>query len=461
MIDRLVIKEDLINTLNVRNSSVDYWKLPIDDGYEHFNALLRLLADMRQSLPLFEKSQPLFANAEEKVTRYEAGQWVGYCLPHISIAKRASAVPSLYPVKDKELSEEATTIINNKSVKNKAPYRELGLIYTVILPVHSKLTDRQLRWFDLLQLVPTPLDSDTEVVHVFKNEYNLLRRLNVFTSAHPMKVLPFPISNKAPYLKKLQTNFEDEFLILPYFNIDESHAVSSAYINCLLSNGFLQKDMANANYQFLATSYADMIKRYERCFQLTAVTSSLMLARPEYLTAPETINPFDIAFFYDKHVDNSEYDKAENALPKSKQRNNILKKRLNKLLYGKNGIYKVYLPDSNRNSNGEHKGKSIIERFFIAGLHAGVLPKDTTHIQDMLSSLSTDTCDETNQLLAYNTKTNIAFFNTVNKDDRLLIFYLKLLLNRDLFENQNMLEDKLLNSTQPLSVIKQHSLGLN
>ncbi|MED6316469.1 MAG: hypothetical protein VYA60_04425 [Pseudomonadota bacterium] len=471
MIVRLALNEDLISTASIKKSLVDYWQAPITDGYERFNALLTVLSLTRQQYPSFEPSETLITDVRDKTTKYKEGQWVNYHLPHISVAKRASGVPSLYPISDAEYQAALaeTAPIKTKSLANKSSqrgdkkpaYREMGLICSVVLPLHSKLTPRQLRWLDLLQLIPEPLDKDTEVVHLFKNEYTLLRRLDVFTSAHPVKVLPFPVAIKSPYLEYLQDNFSTEFLALPYFNVAESHVVSSSYLTCLLPNGFRQKEVDSPSYKLLSMIYGDMLKRYERCFQLTAVINAITLANPDLLDSPAKINPFDIAFSLTANVDDSEYDTKEDAIPQSKQRNDIIKSRLKKLIHGNEGIYKVYLSKLNEKVNSNGKDKPMIERFFLAGLHSGILPKNVESTKKLISALSINTCSETKYLLDYNAKKHLAFFNEVNKDDRLLVFYLRFLLKKQLFKDQSLLEKKLIESIQPLSIIEKYGHSVN
>lgn len=453
MIPELAVNKKLLSVKGFTPPVIDSWLKNDSASFDQFNALFSLMKSIRQPLPLFSSHKPL-ADEEGAQTKYKKAKWVGYYQPHVSVAKRASIVPSLCPVPD---------VVENANLPD---YTYKTLLCSVVTPNPSLLSNRQLRWLDLLNLTPIKIDGESSVTHLFKNEYSLLRRLNVFTSAHPVKLLAFPVEGAPSYINRLIENHDSEFLALPYFNIKQSHEITAQYINYLTPNGLSQKTIDDARYEALALNYTDMIKRYERCHQLKAIISALMLSHSEYADDPSKINPFDIRFFYSTKINKDEYTHKESDPSKNiKEDKRILQRRIVEMLCGERGIYEVCLPSDEKNNidgDGEKSNiKPIITKFFIAGLHSGMLPKhDNIHI-DLIKALTSDTCSETNYLLDYNAKQHLAFLNDVSMDDKLLPLYLRIMSNNLFFKNSPQLIGELLNSTRPLSVIEDACLNSN
>lgn len=444
MISQLILNKELVKKKRQAPPTVDCWLVTRDESYSKFNALFQLLGQTRQPLPFFLPHDPLVKDAESKTTAYKKGEWVSYYQPFISVARRASVVPSLYPTPD------SAGILNTKTYKHRA------ILCSVITPNVSLLSERQLRWLDLLKLKPVALDGDTSVVHLLKNEYSLLRRLKVFTSAHPAKLIAFPVESTPIYMAGLLEHYDKEFLLLPYFNIDESHAVASLYTSYIGPNGFNQNKVGTSDYQNLATNYVDMIRRYERCHQLTAIVSAISLSNTSFSEDISLINPFDIKFSYSSAIDLSEID-LKSEIPQSKQENSILIRRIKNILSGNTGFYKVFLPKPLEKPNN----KSSQLKFFLAGLHSGMLPKCNNTQDGLIKALSCDSCNETNYLLDYNARNHLAFFNEVSRDDKLLPLYLRIMSNSSFFKDNPQLINSLFKSVQPLSVIGECSVNNN
>ncbi|MBO6223847.1 MAG: hypothetical protein J6N72_00090 [Psychrobacter sp.] len=451
MIPELVVNKKIISSKKFELPVVDSWLQNNDASFDQFDALFSLMKSIRQPLPLFAGHNPLVDNCEGKQTSYKKSKWVGYYQPHVSVAKRASKVPSLCPMPD---------LIEGCDLP---AYSYKTLLCSVVTPNPSLLSERQLRWLDLLKLTPIEIDGESSVTHLFKNEYSLLRRLNVFTSSHPVKLLAFPVENTPSYISRLIKNYDSEFLALPYFNITESHSLTAQYITYLTPNGLSQKDIDNERYKALALNYTDMVKRYERCHQLKGVISALMLSHPEYTDDASKINPFDIRFLYSTAIANNEYEQSKSNTPKKQQEDKILGRRIIEMLYGESGIYEVWLPSSGNPSGTaeyeENNKKSTLTKFFIAGLHSGMLPKDDNIYIDLIKSISTDTCSETNSLLDYNANKHLAFLNDVSIDDKMLLLYLRIMSNNSFFKDKPQLISDLSNSLKPLSVIEQSCLS--
>lgn len=452
MIPELSVNKKLITTNKFNPPVIDSWLKNQETSFDQFNALFSLMISVRQPLPLFSGHSPL-VSGDDKETEHNKSKWVSYFQPHVSVAKRASTVPSLHPIPD---------IIDDSEVPS---YTYKTLLCSVVTPNPSLLSARQLRWLDLLKLNPIEIDVESSVTHLFKNEYNLLRRLNVFTSAHPVKLLAFPIERTPSYISRLVDRHESEVLALPYFNVVESHAITTQYINYLTPNGLSQKTVNDPEYKALALSYTDMIKRYERCHQLKGVISALMLSNPDYVDDACKINPFDIRFFYSTKVTKSEYSHNDPDVSLKAQEDKVLGKRIIEMLYGERGIYEVLLPvceETSINGNSqETPEKPVITKFFIAGLHSGMLPKDDNIHIDLIKALSSDTCSETNYLLDYNAKQHLAFLKDVSMDDKLLPLYLRVMSNDLFIKNNPQLIDRLLSSTTPLSIIEKSCLNSN
>lgn len=442
MIPGLTVNTELINTKKAPPAVIKSWFHDTDRSYDQFNVLFDLMRSIRQPRVLFESDKPLVNSADSAKLADKGCKWVGYYQPHVSLAKRASSAPALCPVPD---------LANTKELPS---YSFKTLLCSVVTPRPERLSPRQRRWLDLLGLKPVSIDGESSVTHLFKNEYSLLRRLNVFTSAHPVKLLAFPVEDMPHYISSLYKKYEDEFLMLSYFNFDDSHAVTAEYMTYLTPNGLSQKNTEDMQYKALAENYTDMIKRYERCHQLKGIINALMLCFDDCADSPHKINPFNIRFTYKNEISDDEYSTADGSPTKAEQARKIRSQRLTSLLYGKSGIYEVCLPKQGEKVNGQ--SIPAITKFFIAGLHSGMLPTEESTQLNLIEELIFNTSSETKYLLDYNANRYSAFLNDVGNDDELLPLYLRITFNKKPNSKHNQLIAQLLNSTTPLSVINEY-----
>lgn len=443
MIPGLTVNTELINSKKVAPAFIKSWLQNDNQSYDQFNVLFDFMRSIRQPRVLFEPKSPLVSQAESAKLASKDCTWFSYYQPHVSLAKRASSAPVLCPTPD---------LTNTKELP---PHSHKTLLCSVVTPRPELLSKRQRRWLDLLGLKPTSIDGDSSVTHLFKNEYSLLRRLDVFTSAHPVKLLALPVEDIPHYTQSLYEKYDAEFLVMPYFNFDDSHAVTAEYMTYLTPNGLSQKTTDSTEYKALAENYTDIIKRYERCHQLKAIVNALMLCFDDYSNDPQKINPFNIRFAYSNDISEDEYSTSDGAAPKAEQARKIRSQRLTSLLYGKSGIYEVCLP---KQCEKENKSQSIpvTTKFFVAGLHSGMLPTDETAQLHLIEELIFDTSSETKYLLDYNADRYSAFLNDVGTDDKLLPLYLRLTFNKEPNREHNQLISQLLNSTTPLSIINEY-----
>ena len=443
MIPGLTVNTELINTKKATPAKIKSWLYSDNQSYDQFNVLFDLMRSIRQPRVFFEPKNPLIGRAESEKKVDKDCKWFGYYQPHVSLARRASSAPVLCPTPD----------LTN--VKELPAYSYKTLLCSVVTPRVELLSVRQRRWLDLLGLKPVPIDGDSSVTNLFKNEYTLLWRLNVFTSAHPVKLLAFPVEDMPYYTDSLYQKYDNEFLIMPYFNFDDSHAVTAEYMTYLTPNGLSQKTTDSIQYKALAENYTDIIKRYERCHQLKGIVNAFMLCFDDYSDNPQKINPFNIRFSYSNDISDDEYSAADDAPPRNEQAKKIRSQKLTGMLYGKSGVYEVCLPKQIEEKSG-NSSIPVITKFFIAGLHSGMLPIDENTQLHLIESLIFDTSSETKYLLDYNANQYSAFLNDVGTDDKLLPLYLRLTFNKEPNREHNQLISQLLNSTTPLSIINEY-----
>ena len=179
-----------------------------------------------------------------------------------------------------------------------------------------------------------------------------------------------------------------------------------------------------------------------------------MLCFDDYADSPHKINPFNIRFTYKNEISDDEYSTAEGSPTKTEQARKIRNQRLTSLLYGKSGIYEVCLPKQGEKVNGQ--SISAITKFFIAGLHSGMLPTEESTQLNLIEELIFNTSSETKYLLDYNANRYSAFLNDVGNDDKLLPLYLRITFNKKPNSKHNQLIGQLLNSTTPLSIINEY-----
>lgn len=419
-----------------------------------FKTRFAFMSRTHQIDPFSGSDKLLVKPSKEQVIREKSNQWVRYYQPSVSVAKRASTTPMLDPTSDCTAQGEAGSSI--------------ALLCSVVIPSARLLTPRQLRWLDLLLLPLVVLNSESNVVHLFRTEYVFLRRMNVFTSAHPVKVVSFPIIEQSSYTQRLFSKYNDQSILFPYFNEDISDSLTSDYMSCMMPDGFQQKSFpANSVYNTLASTYTGMIKRYERCHQLKAIVSAFMIANPDYAASPESINPFDIRF---THYDSLEVKKGT---PKEISDAAEATKRLKvQMTMGMVGVYEVLLSktltepvnppiisDNKTHSLDNKPFESAVKPliFFLSGIHSGMLPFEPISTS-LIQVFSNQLHNETYQQLLYNTPNHLGFLNEVNKDDVLLPLYLKIKSNTEILNNQPQAITDLLSSYEPLDCIKTYNL---
>lgn len=436
-------KDEVLNKLT-EYEVVDYWAGSIPND---FRTKFSFIQQVHQIEPFLTPKKPLIKKSKEQAAIEDNGEWYSYYQPSVSVSKRASLTPALNPSANKE------------------GVQDIALLCSVIVPSAKFLTPRQLRWLDLFGLSLVVLNSESNVVHLFRNEYVFLRRLNVFTSAHSVKFISFPVSLISPYTQNLMEQYSAQTILFPYFNTFAMEGITADYMSCMTINGFKQNELKdNAWYQALATTYTGMMKRYERCHQLKGIVLALMTANPDFAKNPEKINPFNIRFkHHHEAIDESLSEKAKATAINDKKHTQLL------LTMGAVGIYEVLLakqpsePDltlakaRQLNFTKPHESPIGSLNFFLSAVNSGMLPFDT--INTLLSQIFSEHLhNETYRQLLYNNSNHLAFLNEVNKDDALLPLYLKISNNSKFVENNPEIILNLSNSTKPLDVLKENKL---
>ena len=435
-------RDEILNKLT-EFDVVDCWTESIGND---FRTKFSFIQQAHQIEPLFAPKKPLTKPPKEQLDQESKGEWVSYYQPSVSVAKRASATPCLDP-------------------SNSIDTQSMALLCSVIVPSAKLLTPRQLRWLDLFALKLVVINNESNVIHLFRNEYVFLRRLNVFTSAHPVKFISFPVSSVSPYTQNLMEQYSAQSIICPYFNTSIMENITADYMSCMTINGFKQQSLKDNDwYQALSTTYTGMMKRYERCHQLKGIVLGLMVSNKVFATNPETINPFNIRFKYkDQVIDASLSEKQQARQVNDHKHTKLL------LTMGAVGIYEVLLdksPDqpnltldqlrlSNFKTTNHPLSGSL--NFFLSCLGSGILPFDT--IDTILSQIFSEHLhNETYRQLLYNNENHLAFLNEVNKDDALLPLYLKISNDSAFIQDNADLILNLSHSTKPLDILREHQL---
>ncbi len=430
-------RDQVLNQLT-EFDAVDYWASPTT---KEFRIKFGFIQQSHQIQPFLSSKNPLIKPNKEQIESEAYGEWHSYYQPSVSVAKRASTTPALDPS------------YSNQSV-------EIALLCSVVVPSAKLMTPRQLRWLDLFGLSLVVLNSDSNVVHLFRSEYVFLRRLNVFTSAHPVKAISFPVRTTSPLTQSLMEQYNEQIILLPYFNKNVMENMTADFMSCMTINGFKQNDMKdNPWYQAFATTYTGMIKRYERCHQLKGIVLALMVANPAYAKNPHSINPFNIRYKYNHQEIPSKISDKDRAKLENKVKYNHLLTTM-----GAVGIYEVLLekkPIFNRDDpiffslTSEDKRPVGMLNFFLSSLNSGIMPFGD--IDTFLSQIfSKHLHNETYKQLLYNSSNHLGFLNDVNKDDVLLALYLKI-SNDDLFATKHPHVLSALSTTnEPLDLIRNN-----